>query len=51
MFVAVKKVISTDEELRGLIVLLIDFAKAYDTIQHPFLLSVMSQPGWASLKV
>ena len=46
VFAAVKKAASSDEELHCSVVLLLDFAKACDTLQRPFLLSVLAWMGF-----
>ena len=38
IFAAVRKAANLDSRLHGAIVLLLDFAKAYDTLQRPYLL-------------
>ena len=45
---AVRKATSADSNLHGAIVLLLDFAKAYDTQQRPFLLSALTLLGFSS---
>ena len=47
VFAAVKKAASFDEELHGSVVMLLKFAKAYDTLQRPFLLSVLAWMGFS----
>ena len=42
-----KKAASSDEELHCSVVLLLDFAKAYDTPQRPFLLLVLTWMGFS----
>ena len=42
IFSAVRKAASADSDLHGAIVLLFNFAKAYDTLQHPFLLTALT---------
>ena len=42
-----KKVASSDVELHGSVVLLLNFAKAYDTLQRPFLHSVLAWMGFS----
>ena len=48
IFSAVRKAASADSDLHGIIVLLLDFAKAYDTLQRPFLLSALTWLGFSS---
>lgn len=47
IFAAAKKAAVTDERQHGAIVLLLDFAKAYDSLQRPFLLSVLTWLGFS----
>ncbi|CAI5717474.1 unnamed protein product [Peronospora effusa] len=51
IFSAARKAASADSDLHGAIVLLLDFAKAYDTLQRPFLLSVLAWLGFSPLFV
>ena len=41
VFAAANIAAKTDEAMKAAIVLLLDFAKAYDTLQRPFLLEVL----------
>ena len=45
IFAAVRKAANLDSDLHGAIVLLLDFAKAYDTLQRPYLLSALTWLG------
>ena len=45
VFAAVKKASSSDEEIHGSVLLVLDFAKAYDTLA--FLLSVLAWMGFS----
>ena len=48
IFSTVLKATSADSDLYGAIVLLLDFAKSYDTLQRPFLLSALTWLGFSS---
>ena len=43
-----RKAASADSDLHGAIVLFLDFAKAYDKLQRPFLLSALTWLGFSS---
>ena len=45
--VAVRKAANLDSRLHGAIVLLLDFAKAYDTLQRPYLRSALTWLGFS----
>ena len=48
IFSAVRKAASADSDLHGAIVLLLDFAKTYDTFQRTILLSALTWLGFSS---
>ena len=47
IFVEVHKAANLDSGLHGAIVLFLDFAKAYDTLQRPYLLSALTWLGFS----
>ena len=47
IFAAVRKAANLDSRLHGAIVLLLDFAKAYDTLKRPYLLSALTWLGFS----
>ena len=47
IFAAVRKAANLDSSIHGAIVLLLDFAKAYDTLQRPYLLSALTWFGFS----
>ena len=46
-FTAARKAATLDSDLHGSIVLLLDFAKAYDTLQRPYLLAALTWLGFS----
>ena len=46
IFAAVRKAANLDSGLHEAIVLLLDFSKAYDTLQRPYLLSALTWLGF-----